>query len=151
MGTIDAQLAEVKHLIDNGEFVYKACEKVGLPLQKWYTLNKKSFWREAGGPKPEGMVLVIYLGAFFGKLDPRMTIAYYDDPADYQQPDQGEGWKDWLTEKKLLVTHWTPLPDLPVELENFSMDQTELLKKIPSIKTGSFLGTIDLKGLTHGS
>lgn len=38
----DQKIQEVKRLIAGGEFVYRACNKVGLALDTWYRTQKKT-------------------------------------------------------------------------------------------------------------
>ena len=61
----------------------------------------------------EGPVLVRWVGEFFGHEDPRTDVGYYDDPADYDDPDDGQGWLFWRHEQEIKVTHWMPLPEPP--------------------------------------
>ena len=131
--TLKNKIAEARALIDGGKKIYQACNEVGISLNQWNTANKKPFWRDATGPKPSGQVLVVYLEGFFGKLVAKTTIAYYDNPKDYGDENQGKGWTDWLTEKQLLVTHWTPIPPIPAEMENLDLTQDDAKKKIPGI------------------
>ncbi|MCK5611595.1 DUF551 domain-containing protein [Candidatus Pacearchaeota archaeon] len=61
----------------------------------------------------EAPVLVRYIGQFFGEPDPRIDIGYYDNPKDYENPDDGQGWLFWRNEQPITVTHWMKLPELP--------------------------------------
>ena len=62
-------------------------------------------WIRASEQKPAKPALVLYLEPFFGKLDPKMTVAYYDEL---------EGWKQDISSAPLYhVSHWCPLPDGP--------------------------------------
>jgi hypothetical protein len=62
--------------------------------------------------------LVVYLSPFFAKLTFEITIGYFDSPEEYDDPEAAEGWKDWYTGNKILVTHWQKLPELPVSRFN---------------------------------
>jgi hypothetical protein len=76
-------------------------------------------WKKASEEKPKGNVLVIYLEPSFGKLSQEMTVAYYDNPEDYEDGN-GKGWIQSPSERPLYhVTHWA---ELPVKHEGLNID-----------------------------
>lgn len=78
-----------------------------------------SSWKKACEELPEsGNVLVMYLEPFFGLLDARVTVAYYDNPKDYENPSDAKGWTQDPSGRPLLhVTHWMEIPTLPDKQE----------------------------------
>lgn len=60
---------------------------------------------------PEGKCLVQYLEPFFGGLTTEFGIGYFDNPNDYGDPSDGEGWKLWETEKIINVIAYIVLDD----------------------------------------
>ena len=75
------------------------------PAAEWTSIEEKL--------PEESPVLVRYIGQFFGEPDPRIDIGYYDNPEDYENPDDGQGWLFWRNEQPITVTHWMKLPELP--------------------------------------
>jgi len=59
---------------------------------------------------PEGKVLVQHLTQFFGHWSVDFVTGYYDNPNDYVGGD-GEGWKNWETENKIIVIAYCELSD----------------------------------------
>jgi len=59
---------------------------------------------------PQGMVLVQYLEPFFGAFSVEFGMAYFDNPNDYADLCQGEGWKHWFTDNKINVLAYCVLP-----------------------------------------
>jgi len=59
---------------------------------------------------PSGMVLVQYLEPFFGAFSVEFGMAYFDNPKDYEDESQGEGWKHWNTENPINVLAYCELP-----------------------------------------
>ncbi|UCE67351.1 MAG: DUF551 domain-containing protein [Candidatus Zixiibacteriota bacterium] len=64
------------------------------------------------GGEDEAQVQAAYLAPSFGLLSLEQTVAYYDDPDDYEDGN-GKGWLTWIGDKEILVTHWKPLSPLP--------------------------------------
>lgn len=63
-----------------------------------------------------GRVLAAYLEPFFGDFVYEFGVCYYDNPDDYKNPENGQGWMFWVSDKKVIgggVTHWMPLPAAP--------------------------------------
>lgn len=61
-------------------------------------------------------VLVLYLEPFFGEFTEEVGVGFYDDPSDYDNPNEAKGWCFWGDERKIVgggVTHWMPLPAPP--------------------------------------
>jgi hypothetical protein len=77
--------------------------------------------------------LVAYLNPFFGKLTLEITLASFDSPNDYENPEDAEGWKDCCTGKKILVTHWQKLPNLP-HSEFDGIDQLKFKNQFGTIR-----------------
>jgi len=59
---------------------------------------------------PEGMVIVQYLEPFFGGWSVEFGMGYFDNPNDYEDASQGEGWKHWSTEDTINVLAYCELP-----------------------------------------
>jgi len=73
-------------------------------------------WISVKDELPEGRVLICYLEPFFGEFTEEIGVGYYDNPADYEDPNDGEGWKFWLGDRNVVgggVTHWMKLPEVP--------------------------------------
>jgi hypothetical protein len=78
-----------------------------------------SNWKKACEELPEsGNVLVMYLEPFFGQLHPEVTVAYYDNPNDYEKPEDAKGWTQDPSGRPIFhVTHWMKIPELPSKSE----------------------------------
>lgn len=76
-------------------------------------------WISVKDRLPEkGPVLICFLEPFFGKFSKEIGIGYYDSPSDYENPEDGTGWRFWNPDRIVLgggVTHWKPLPEPPEE------------------------------------
>jgi hypothetical protein len=64
----------------------------------------------------------------FDLLTEEVTIAYFDDPEDYEESGVAKGWADWRTRKEILVTHWMPIPSLP-QSEFAGIPQSEFQRR----------------------
>jgi len=60
---------------------------------------------------PEGQVLVQYLEPSWGGWSVQFAIGYYDNPNEYEDPIDGEGWKLWSNERKINVIGYHELPE----------------------------------------
>lgn len=49
---------------------------------------------------PKGKCLVQYLAPSWGGYSVEFTTGYYDNPNDYNNESDGDGWKSWDSEKK---------------------------------------------------
>lgn len=74
----------------------------------WIKAEKDVFPKEA--------CLVIYLNPVADYFDLDITIAYFDNPANYENPNDGRGWVDWKTNDSIMVTHFANLPKIDIEL-----------------------------------
>lgn len=73
-------------------------------------------WISVDDRLPDGKVLICFLEPSFGHMYPEFGVGYYDSPDHYDNPEDGEGWLFWLSDKPIVgggVTHWMPLPDPP--------------------------------------
>jgi len=64
-------------------------------------------WVSVNERLPEGKVLVCYGEPFFGTFTSEIEVGYYE----------GGIWRFWLSDRVINtdgVTHWMPLPELPV-------------------------------------
>jgi len=79
---------------------------------------------------PEGNVLVKYLEPFFGVFVTRYTIAYFDNPNDYETPSDAKGWTHDNTGNKINVISYYHLDDISND-ENpfFGVKQIEIFEK----------------------
>lgn len=79
---------------------------------------------------PEGKVLVKYLEPFFGGWAVEYTIAYFDNPNDYEEPNGNKGWKDWDTERRINVIAYCELPKKDLKDNPWiSISQEEIKEK----------------------
>jgi len=60
---------------------------------------------------PNGQVLVQYLEPSWGYWSVEFAIGYFDNPKDYTNPNDGEGWKLWNPENKINVIAYAKLPE----------------------------------------
>ena len=67
---------------------------------------------------PKGVVLVKYLEPSFGGWHCQYGMAYYDNPNDYEDPSNGEGWTHDNTENLLNVVAYCILPEIDQAEEN---------------------------------
>lgn len=84
-------------------------------------------WNSPDNP-PGTTVLVTHIKPFFGEFVAELRIAYYDNPVDYENPEEAEGWKCSATGHKLWVTAWKPLCD-KADTEYDGMDQQDYIEK----------------------
>ena len=67
---------------------------------------------------PEGVVLVKYLEPSFGYWYCQYAMAYFDNPNDYVDPSQGEGWKHDNTGNTINVIEYCILPEIDQKIDN---------------------------------
>lgn len=67
---------------------------------------------------PEGVVLVKYLEPSLGYWHLQYGIAYFDNPNDYVNDSDGEGWKHDNTGNKLNVVEYCKLLEINQKIEN---------------------------------
>jgi hypothetical protein len=67
---------------------------------------------------PKGTVLVKYLEPSWGGWYCQYGMAYFDNPNDYENPEDGEGWKHDNTGNTLNVVEYCILPEINQEKEN---------------------------------
>lgn len=60
---------------------------------------------------PEGKVLVQYLEPSWGSWNVEFAIGYFDNPNEYTDPNDGEGWKLWNPDVKVNVIAYCELPE----------------------------------------
>lgn len=80
---------------------------------------------------PTGKVLVKYLEPSFGGWYCQYGMAYYDNPLDYENPDDARGWLHDVTNNAINVVEYLELPEIDQETENpfRSMEQLDIMKK----------------------
>jgi len=81
---------------------------------------------------PTGQVLVQYLEGRWGGYSVEFAIGYFDNPNDYNDPEDGGGWKHWTTNKPIKVVAYAKLP------ETVKTSLTEITQKEFHEKFGSF-------------
>lgn len=59
---------------------------------------------------PDGVVLVKYLKPSFGGWCIEYTIGYFDNPNDYEEPNDNVGWKSWDNSIRINVIAYCELP-----------------------------------------
>lgn len=77
---------------------------------------------------PKGTVLVKYLEPSFGYWFLQYGMAYYDNPNDYEDPKNAEGWKHDNTGNKLNVIAYCLLPQINQDenpLRHLSQEKTK--------------------------
>ena len=74
---------------------------------------------------PEGNVLVQYLEPSFGYYYVEFAIAYYDNPKDYENPDDAHGWIHANTNNSIKVIAYTTLPE-PMKSKYETIKQGEV-------------------------
>lgn len=65
-----------------------------------------------------GRLLIVFLEPFFGGFTQEIGVGYYDHDDEYEEPNQGTGWRFWIPDREIKgggVTHWAPVPELPNE------------------------------------
>ncbi len=67
---------------------------------------------------PEGAVLVKYLEPSFGGWHCQYGMAWFDNPNDYKNPNDGKGWLHHNTNNKLNVVAYCNLPEIDQKIEN---------------------------------
>lgn len=78
---------------------------------------------------PKRAVLVKYLEPSWGGWSLRYGMAYFDNPNDYENPEDGEGWND-NTGNSLNVVAYLELPELDEEENPFrDIDQKQTKEK----------------------
>lgn len=78
---------------------------------------------------PEGTVLVKYLEPSWGAWYVQYTMAYFDNPNDYENESDGEGWKHDNTGNKINVVAYCKLPEINQKTEDpFYKEQLDQLK-----------------------
>lgn len=79
---------------------------------------------------PKSTVLVKYLEPSWGGWYLQYGMAYYDNPNDYENPEDGEGWKHDNTGNKLNVVAYCNLPEINQEENPFrNIDQKQTREK----------------------
>lgn len=71
---------------------------------------------------PDSKCLVLYLSPSFGGYTIEVGTGYFDNPEDYE--NGGQGWLDWNTDRKINVTHFMELPNIP--FDKISLNQQEV-------------------------
>lgn len=92
---------------------------------------------------PRKSVLVKYLEPSWGGWNCQYGIAYFDNPNDYLNHSDGEGWKHENTGNKLNVVAYCELPEIDQKTDNIFREFSQ--KEIFSLY-GTFtpnLGCID--------
>lgn len=84
---------------------------------------------------PDRTVLVKYLELSFGGWCCQYGMAYFDNPNDYEDPCEGEGWKHDNTGNSLNVVAYYKLPEIDQKAENPFND---LDQKAVNAKYGTF-------------
>lgn len=92
---------------------------------------------------PEGIVLVKYLEPSWGGWYCQYGMAYFDNPNDYKNPSNGEGWKHDNTGNKLNVVAYCKLPEINQENENPFKD---LNQKDVNVKYGTYTPNLGCVG-----
>ena len=77
---------------------------------------------------PKGEVLVQYLEPSWGSFYVNFAIAYFDNPIDYENPENGNGWKLWNNSKQINVIAYAELPT-PIESKYTKLRQKEFIEK----------------------
>ena len=67
---------------------------------------------------PQGTVLVKYLEPSWGGWFCQYGMAYFDNPNDYENPEDGEGWILDDTNIKINVVGYYVLPKINQEVDN---------------------------------
>lgn len=67
---------------------------------------------------PKGTVLVKYLEPSWGGWNLQYGMAYFDNPNDYENPEEAEGWRHDNTCNTLNVVSYCELPHINQEIEN---------------------------------
>jgi hypothetical protein len=78
----------------------------------------------------QGTVLVKYLEPSWGGWFLQYGMAYFDNPNDYEDPDNEEGWKHDNIGNKLNVVAYCNLPEINQEENPFrNIDQKQTKEK----------------------
>ncbi|MCP4336269.1 MAG: hypothetical protein GY679_00240 [Mycoplasma sp.] len=92
---------------------------------------------------PEGTVLVKYLEPSWGGWYCQYGMAYFDNPNDYENSCDGEGWKHDNTGNTLNVVAYCKLPEIDQETENPFND---LDQKAVNAKYGTYTPNLGCVG-----
>lgn len=76
---------------------------------------------------PKGQVLVQYLEPSWGGWSVEFGVGYFDNPDDYEDPDDGEGWKLWFNDNNVNVIGYYEFPQ-KVESKFTQMTQLEFIE-----------------------
>jgi len=97
-------------------------------------VSTKNMTNEAA---PKGRVLVQFIEPRFGNWCIDFTIAYFDNPLDYNNYKEGKGWLMWNNDRIINVLAYCVLPDT-ISIDFTKINHKELIEKYGSMHP--FLG-----------